>query len=121
MTVRYCRTCLKPQDTCGHAGNYERRVVSAYENGQPCDRDQRRGELIGALHDGDRAVRVPGTDAPPHVHEPDIEKERIGDEWVFCRCGKRIFLKAGKWCDANMGGASSATTRIAAAEETPPT
>lgn len=53
VTVRYCRTCWKPQDLCNHAGNYERRVVSNYEDGKSLDRDKRRGELIGALHDGD--------------------------------------------------------------------
>lgn len=26
-SVRYCRTCKQPQDTCSHAGNYERRAV----------------------------------------------------------------------------------------------
>lgn len=60
------------------------------------------------LGDLRRARAVLARAEAPHVHEPDVEKERIGDEWVFCRCGKRIFLKDGQWRDANMGAAGEA-------------
>src|SRR5882672_7378915 len=46
-SVRYCRTCKQPQDTCNHSGNYLRRVVpsvaaSVYESAVKGRQDFRR-------------------------------------------------------------------------------
>ncbi len=74
-SVRYCRTCKQPQDTCNHSGNYERRALfsvaqSVYESAVKGRQDFRRATVIArseraalaslleealAIHDGARS------------------------------------------------------------------
>lgn len=41
-----------------------------------------------------------------HIHSPDgRDAGAHPDDPYFCKCGRRIFYKDGKWNDAKMGGA----------------